>query len=101
MDYFKIHQQCSTCQRGCRTFQIHLSLFDANGRLINPAIQRTDAYKFTCRFCWKNTELDFYRFAHPDIIRHLKNINEQLNLMKNALNQIYICLSNMNRPFYF
>ena len=96
MDYFKITQQCSRCQRGWHTFQIHLSLFDAAGRLINPAIQKMDAYKFTCHFCWENTELDFYRFAHPDIIKHFKNINEQFNLMKNALNQMYICLNNIN-----
>lgn len=96
MEYFKITQQCSRCQRGCQTFQIHLSLFDADGRLINLSIQKMDAYKFTCQFCSQITDLDFYRFAHPDIIKHLKNINDQFNLIKNALNQMYICLNNMN-----
>ena len=95
MDYFKITQQCNKCQRGAQTFQVHLSLYDANGRLINPNVQKMDAFKFTCHFCWENTELDFYRFSHPDVIKHLKNINEQHKIIKNALNQMYICLNNM------
>ena len=100
MDYFKITQQCNKCQRGAQTFQVHLSLYDANGLLINAAaVQRMDVFKFTCHFCWENTQLDFYRFSHPDVIlliKHLKNINDQYKIMKQALNQMYICLNNIN-----
>ena len=81
MDYFNITQQCSKCQRGSKTFQVHLSLYDANGRL-NNGVQNTDEFKFTCHFCWQNSQLDFYRFSHQDLIKHLKNINEQYHIMK-------------------
>ena len=96
MDYFTITQQCCKCQRGSKTFHVHLSLYDASGRL-NHQVQNMDEFKFTCHLCWENTQLDFYRFSHPDLIKHLKNINEQYQMMKNALNQMYTCVNNMQR----
>ena len=70
-----------------------LSLYDDEGRL-NHETENMDTFKFICNFCWKESQLDFYRFSDPDLICYLKSLNEQYEKTKKALNKLYILFNN-------
>lgn len=93
MDHFIISQTCSFCLRGMKMFRVDLSLYEDDGRL-KVGVENMDMFKFTCNFCWENSKLDFYRFSHPDLIRHLKRVHEHCNKMKRLFNEINILLNN-------
>ena len=84
MDHFNITQVCTNCLRGTKTFRVDLSLYDADGRL-NHGVGNMDRFKFTCHFCWRNSQLDFYRFSHPDLIKHLKHLYEHYEKIKELI----------------
>ena len=94
MDHFYINQICIKCLRGNKKFRVDLQLFDENGRLY-PGTDKLDRFSFTCEFCWKKTQLDFYKFSHPDLILHLKRLHEQHIKTKKALDKLYILFNNI------
>ena len=89
MDHFNINQTCANCVRGKKMFRVDLSLYDADGRL-NHGVEK---FEFICHFCWRKSKLDFYRFSHPDLIKHLKNLYEHYKKIQEALNQMYILVN--------
>ena len=82
MDYFNITQICVNCLRGNATFQVYLSLYDANGKL-KAGVDEMDRFRFICTFCWKTTALDFYSFSHPSMILHLMHLQQEIKRWKN------------------
>ena len=93
MDHFYITQICINCLRGKKEFRVDLRLYDDNGRL-PVGVDAMEQFCFMCQFCWRKTRLDFYKFSHPDMILHLKRLNHQDQLRKQALDQLYIVFNN-------
>ena len=95
MNHLNITQVCAHCSRGQKVFIVNLDLYDDQGRL-PIGIHRSTHFEFTCHFCLKKTSLDFYRFSHPDVIMHLKQLKQHLNEMKQLLHKFNILFNNMN-----
>lgn len=95
MDHFCINQICINCLRGKKEFKIELKLYDQNGRL-KDGIDESEEFRFICTYCWHVTGLDFYKFSHPDMILHLKQLYEREEQRKKALDQLYIVFNNNN-----
>ena len=95
MDYFNITQVCSNCLRGEKVFQVGLSLYDDEGRLYQ-GVQNMECYQFICHFCWKRSSLDFYRFSHPDLIRHLKCLHEYFKKLKKDVDKLDDLINDIN-----
>ena len=100
MDHFNITQVCVNCFRGKKVFTVHLDLYNDQGRLAAHA-DRLSCFQFICHFCWRKTSLDFYKFSHPDLICHLKQLKKQYEQMKIALDQFNILFNNMKEMSYF
>ena len=97
MDHFNITQACIYCLRGSRLFRVDLDCYDENGRLIVVGREMINRFSFTCQFCYKETSLDFYRFSHPELICHLKRLNEHFEEIKKKLDILYILVNNITR----
>ena len=96
MDHFNVSQTCVYCLRGKKSFRVDLKLYDDNGRLL-PGIEKMQAYRFICHFCWRLTTLDFNRFSHPDLICHLKSLHQKYEETKEALDRLYILFQNIKK----
>ena len=96
MDHFNITQVCIYCWRGKKSFRVDLKLYDDNGRLL-PGIDKLESFCFICHFCWRSSPLDFYKFSHPDLICHLKNLHKQYEETKKALDKLYILFNNIKK----
>ena len=101
MDHFNISQTCVKCSRGKKVFKVDLNLYDAQGKLI-PQTATNKKFSFTCEYCLFESWLDFDKFSHPDLILHLKSLNEQynqmediINNMENTLNQLLVVVNQM------
>lgn len=94
MDHFNISQTCVKCLRGKEVFKVDLNLYDAEGKLISQ--NRTNKkFSFTCEYCLFESWLDFDKFSHPDLILHLKSLNEQYNQLEDMLNKFEIVLNQL------
>ena len=90
MAHFYITQVCINCLRGQKTFQVDLD--DADGKL-PQGVDRLDKFQFMCRYCWRKTKLDFYKFSHPQLICYLKQLHQQLKETKKILDELYFSFS--------
>ena len=99
MDHFYISQICVNCLRGKRVFRRDLDLYDNNGRL-SVGTDRLHCFQFICNFCWRKTSLDFYKFSHPDLICHLKQLKRQYEEMKETLDRFNILFNNIKKQSY-
>ena len=92
MDHINISQTCVKCLRGKKIFRVDLNLYDAQGKLL-PGTRRMKKFNFTCSYCLFKSLLDFDKFSHPDLILHLKCLNEQFNEMDDALEQLLVIVN--------
>ena len=88
MDHINITQECVHCLTGKKVFRVDLNLYDADGKLIINN-EKMKTFCFMCHFCRRTSTLDFYKFSHPDLICHLKRLNEQHKETKEALDKLY------------
>ena len=95
MDHFNITQLCVHCVRGKKVFRVDLNLYDAEGKLMIMGTEKMKTFRFMCHFCWKESPLEFYRFCHPDLICHLKRLNEKYNKTKETLDKLNIMFNNI------
>ena len=95
MDHFNINHVCVHCLRGTKVVKVDLSCFSDQGKLIIGSKEKKERFDFMCTFCWKKSTLDFYRFSHPDLICHLKNIYKQYEETRKALDKLYILFNNI------
>ena len=95
MDHFYINQICINCRTGNQMFRVDLSLYDADGKLME-GIDAMDNYSFICVFCWRATKLDFYSFSHPSMILHLKHIQRLHKQQRDALKKLNVAFHNSN-----
>ena len=95
MDHINITQACVHCLRGKKVFRVDLKLYDADGKLMINGTEKMKIFRFMCHFCWRESTLDFYKFSHPDLICHLKRLNEQYNKTKETLDKLYIIFNNI------
>ena len=96
MDHFNITQECVHCLRGSKLFRVDLSCYDAEGRLFIES-KDMNRFRFICRFCWRESTLDFYRFSHPDLICYLKRLHKQYEETRQALDKLYILFNNIKK----
>ena len=76
MDHFDIMQQCVHCFRGGKRFRVDLTCYDVEGRLIIQP-DDMDRFRFICRFCLRESTLDFYGFFDQNFISFLKNLHRR------------------------
>ena len=95
MDHLNITQVCVYCSRGQKVFKVNLDLYDDEGRL-PIEIDKSVHFQFICCFCQQRTLLDFYRFSHPDVIKHLKHLKKHLKEINETLHKFNILFNNMN-----
>ena len=93
MDHFYINQICCNCLRGNQMFRVDLSLYDANGKLME-GIDEMDRYCFICIYCGKTTRLDFYSFSHPSMILHLRHIQRLQQQQADAIKKLNVAFHN-------
>ena len=99
MDHFNITQICVNCLRGKKVFRVNLDLYDDQGKL-QAGTDRLSCFQFICYFYWRKTSLDFYKFSHPDLICHLKQLRKQYEEMKVTLDKFNILFNNMKEKSY-
>ena len=87
MDHLNISQTCVKCSKGKEVFKVDLNLYDGEGKLI-PQTTTNKKFRFTCEYCHFQSWLHFDKFSHPDLILHLKSLNEQYNQMEDLLNNM-------------
>ena len=76
MDHFDIIQQCVHCFRGGKLFRVDLTCYDVEGRLIIQS-NDMDRFRFICRFCLKESTLDFYGCFDQNFISYLKHLHRR------------------------
>ena len=97
MEPIKITQLCRHCARGTKIFNIDLNCYNDEGKLMISPQQILQQYSFECEFCRQVSPLDFYRFSHPDMIRYLKKQNNNYQIMRQALDRLYILFNNLGK----
>ena len=98
MDHFSFSQVCKNCKKDCKTFEVSLSNYNADGSFKLPQVEINEQFSFVCSFCNCLNIADFEQACNPNNVWYLKRgneLNKQIQEVINELLQIKIATKNI------